>query len=55
MDSLVVGFSLDDRKELVWKLHGDLVHGECHLVNVKGYGFGSLGISLVTSNDSRLK
>ena len=53
MDSLVFRLSLDDRKELVWNLHGDLVHGECHLVNVKDYGFGYLGISLVTSNDAR--
>ena len=43
MDALVVGFSLNDREDLVWKLHGDLVHGECHLADVKDSNFGALG------------
>ena len=43
MYTLVVGLSLNDREELVWKICGDLVHGECHLVDVKDSNFGALG------------
>ena len=41
MDDMVVGFSLDDREYLVWKLRGDLVQGECHIVDIKGSSFGA--------------
>ena len=34
VDNLVVGFSLNDQEVLVGKLHADLVHVECHLVDV---------------------
>ena len=41
MDDLVVEFSLNYWEELVGKLRGDLVHGECHLVGVKDSDFGA--------------
>ena len=43
MDALVVGFSLGNQQDLVRKLHGGLVRGECHLVDVKDSDFGDLG------------
>ena len=43
MDDIVVGFYLNDRESLLYKLRGDLVHGECHIVNVKEFDFGALG------------
>ena len=43
MDALVVGFSLDYMEDLVWKLCGELVHGECHIFDVKDPNFGALG------------
>ena len=52
MDALVVGFSLGDQEYLVWKLRGNLVHGECHLFDVKGSNCGALGEKIVTSNDA---
>ena len=30
VDALVVGFSLNNREDLVWKIHSNLVCGECH-------------------------
>ena len=42
MDVLVVGFFLDYMEDLVWKLRGDLVHGECHIFDVKDLNFGAL-------------
>ena len=53
MKDLVVGFSLDGQGDLVWKICGHLVHGECHLVDVKDSYFGALGILLATSNGDR--
>ena len=41
MDALLLRSSLNDREYLVWKLCGDLVHGEFHLVNVKDSNFGA--------------
>ena len=43
MDDLVLGLSLDIRDDLVWIIFSYLVHGECHLVDVKDYDFGALG------------
>ena len=43
VDDTVVVFSLDYREDLVWKLHGNLVHGECHSFDVKGSDIGALG------------
>ena len=39
VDDLVVGFSLEDREDLVRKLHSDLVHDKCHLIDVKDCDF----------------
>ena len=50
MDDMVVGLSLDDWEDLVWKLCGDLVHSECHLVDVNNSNFeASWGVNIVTS------
>ena len=38
---MLVGFSLDDWEDLVGKLHDDLVHSECNLVDVKDSNFGA--------------
>ena len=43
LDALVVGLSLNVWEDFVWKLCGDLVHSECHIVNVKDSDFGALG------------
>ena len=43
MDDLVLGFYLDDEEDIVKKLPVYLVHGECHLINVKDSNFGALG------------
>ena len=41
MDALIFGFSFNDREDLVGKLCGDLVHGKCHIVDVKDSDFGA--------------
>ena len=41
MDSMVVGFSLNVWEDLLWKLRGDLFHGDFHLVDVKDSDFGA--------------
>ena len=48
MDYPVVGFYLDHWEEFVGVLCGDLVHGECHFVDVNE----SNNKLLVTSNDA---
>ena len=53
MDSLVVGLYLEDREDLVWELHGDLVHGKFRRLDVKDCNSISLGEKIVTSNDAR--
>ena len=41
MDSMVVGFSLNVWEDLLWKISGDLFHGDFHLVDVKDSDFGA--------------
>ena len=43
VNDLVVGFSLDHREGLVWKICNYLVNSECHSLHVKGSNFGALG------------
>ena len=52
MGDMAVGLSLNDREDLVRKLCSDLVHGECHIVNVKDSNFGALEKKVVTSNNA---
>ena len=40
MYDLAVLFSLDDLEDLVGNIRGDLVHGECHLFDIKDSSFG---------------
>ena len=55
MDALLVRLYLNYCEDLLWKLHGDLSHGECHFVDVKDSNFGDLGIFLLTPNYDRYK
>ena len=41
VNALLVRLYLDDKEELVWKIHGNLVHGEFHLVDIKDSDFGA--------------
>ena len=43
MDAMLVGLYLYDKENLVCKICRDLVHGECHIVDVKDSNFRALG------------
>ena len=43
VDAMLVGLYLYDKENLVCKICRDLVHGECHIVDVKDSNFGALG------------
>ena len=43
MYSLLFGFSINHRYDLVWELCGDLFHGEFHRFDLKDSNFGALG------------
>ena len=41
MDALVVESSLDDLENVLEKLCGDFVNGECHIVDINDSDFGA--------------
>ena len=43
VDALLVGLYLNDQENLVCKICRDLVHGECHIVDIKDSNFRALG------------